>query len=112
MTEDQAAENIPPVPPPPPQQRPKALYGRGTVLAIGVVLTLYAGITVWKLLNPAQPPAVPQKAAAAAATETAPAAAPETGAQETGPAAPSETAAPDAAAPRETSQAELPPSGN
>jgi len=59
--DDQA---VPPPPPPPPPQQPKVLYGRGTLLAIGVVAALYAGITAWKLLNPAQPPAAPIKAVA------------------------------------------------
>lgn len=58
-----------PEPPAPPQ--PKPLYGRGTLLAVGVVTALFSGITVWKFLKPAQPPA-----AAAAAAPAAPAAAP------------------------------------
>lgn len=46
------------------------LYGRGTLLAIGVVVVLYAGITAWKLKNPAQPPAMQEKPAAASVANT------------------------------------------
>lgn len=45
------------------------LYGRGTLLAIGAVVALYAGITAWKLKNPVQPPGRPDKAAAASAAD-------------------------------------------
>ncbi|OGR45527.1 MAG: hypothetical protein A2X35_04030 [Elusimicrobia bacterium GWA2_61_42] len=107
MTEDQVPENTPPVSPPPPPQ-PKALYGRGTLLAIGVAVSLYAGITAWKQLHPNPPPAVPEKDAAAApavgaASTDAPAASTDTWsgveastAPEAAPAASPEAATPDA----------------
>ncbi|HBE89334.1 MAG TPA: hypothetical protein DDW67_09385 [Elusimicrobia bacterium] len=42
----------PPPPPPPPPPPAKVLYGRGTLLAIGAVVLIYAGITLLKQLNP------------------------------------------------------------
>lgn len=59
----------PPPPPATPPQEPaaqpaKVLYGRATLVSIGVVVALYAGITFWKRLHPNPSPAVPGKAAA------------------------------------------------